>query len=232
MHHETLRNGFLFGFVLFFLEGSKKSKPSSFLFFVFKIASLREDWKQAPLFYDWFLEYQAETFKSCLTLQKRAKLGRKGRYYNNALENRHKGQKKKANEEMRGSKPGLRKAIEILGKWVKENYVQEIGLAIRGLGKYRLAKEFQQLAVEPKVWFKLSPEAREKKIDRFMGFQSSGFDAYTKPSNAGKKGKSQKRRKDQIEPELFKDRVIASKVAPLKVKKASTSWQVIILNLI
>ena len=38
----------------------------------------------------------------------------------------------------------MKKVTDILGNWVNENYMQEISLALRGLGKFRLVVDVVQ----------------------------------------------------------------------------------------
>ena len=178
-----------------------------------------------PWFHDWFLTYQAEKFKSCLLISARRELGIEGRFYNNALENRHKGQKKKIEEEV-GKTRELKKVIGALEKWIDENYLQEISLSLRGLGKYRLAKGYEHLSVDAKTWLRISPENRESKIRHFQTFCSKPSSMYKKPSNAGKKSNPQKRRIDQREPELFAQRVEAATVQKISIRKTSNAWEV------
>lgn len=138
--------------------------------------------------------------------------------------NRHKSQKKKLLESI-GKQRDLKKITDILGNWVNENYLQEISLALRGLGKFRLAADYEQLAVEqlavnPKTWFHYLPETREAKIQHFLEYNADPSNQYKKQVNAWKKGKASaiKRRADQVEPELFLDSVV--------IKKNVNSWEV------
>ena len=117
-------------------------------------------------------------------------MGIEGRFYNNPLENRHKGQKKKIEEEVEKSRD-LRKIINAIEKWIDENYLQEISLALRGLGKYRLARSFENLFVDATTWLRISPENREVKIKYFQTYNPKPSTSYKKPSNAGKKGTRQ-----------------------------------------
>ena len=120
------------------------------------------------------------------------------------------------------------KIINAIEKWIDENYLQEISLALRGLGKYRLARSFENLFVDATTWLRISPENREVKIKHFQTYNPKPSTSYKKPSNAGKKGNStEKRRVDQREPELFVQRIEAAQIPPLKVKKTQSSWEVI-----
>ena len=187
---------------------------------------MKEIWDECvPWFHEWFETHQAPIFTSCLVLSARKELGISGRFFNNSLENRHKGQKKKIAEEV-GKSRDLKKVITSLEKWVDENYFQEISLALRGLGKYRLAPGYENLAIDPKTWLRLSPESRSLKIKHFVTLDLKPSETYKKPSNAGKKGNAQKRRIDQQEPELFLRRVEASSITPIKVRKTPKSWEV------
>jgi len=190
---------------------------------------LKEIWNEGvPWFYNWFITYQAEKFTTCLVMSARKELGIEGRYYNNPLENRHKSQKKKIEEEA-GKTRNLEKLFSVLEKWVNENFVQEISLALRGFGKYRLAPGYQHLQVDPKDWLRMSPETRLKKIEHFQSYTPKPSGTFTKPLNAGKKGKSVKRRVNQCEPELFGERVEVAAVSPIKVQKTANSWEVCLL---
>ena len=80
------------------------------------------------------------------------------------------------------------KIINDIEKWIDENYLQEISLALRGLGKYRLARSFENLFVDATTWLQISPENREVKIKYFQTYNPKPSTSYKKPSNAGKKG--------------------------------------------
>ena len=82
----------------------------------------------------------------------------------------------------------MRKIINAIEKWIDENYLQEISLALRGLGKYRLARSFENLFVDATTWLRISPENREVKIKYFQTYNPKPSTSYKKPSNAGKKG--------------------------------------------
>lgn len=94
------------------------------------------------------------------------------------------------------------------------------------MGKYRLAKGYEDLAVSPQAWKKLNPKGRDEKLQEFFKFTAKSTQAYTKPLNAGKKrAKTGKRRCEQHEPELFNQRI--ANVSPLKLRKtAITEWEV------
>ena len=193
-----------------------------------KLASLKEQWEEiAPSFYTWFRRYQEETFTSCLVMSARSSYGVTTRYYNNGLENIHKSLKKKINESKQVS--DLEEINKSLDKWISENYIQEINLAIRGLGKYRLAPGYQHLSVDSILWARLSAETKEKKINQFFKYQAQPSDNYQKPANAGKKGKQPTKRRGSTEPELFVDRVQATTLK-MKIRKETTSvedtWEV------
>ena len=149
---------------------------------------MKEIWDECiPWFHDWFQTHQTDKFRSNLVISARKELGIEVRFYNNPLENRHKGQKKKIEEEVEKSRD-LRKIINAIEKWIDENYLQEISLALRGLGKYRLAQSFENLFVEATTWLRISPENREVKIKYFQTYNPKPSTSYKKPSNAGKKG--------------------------------------------
>ncbi|XP_066914107.1 uncharacterized protein [Clytia hemisphaerica] len=186
-----------------------------------KLASLKDVWHEhTPWFHDWFVKYQMDTFKSCLILSARDFLNIKDRYFNNCLENLHRQQKKKLRDELGSIKTrDLRKILHVIDKWVSENYHQELALAIRGHGKFRLHEGYKHLSIDPKTWHRMLPESRDSKIIEFTKFVPKPSQTYQKPVTAGKKGtKSQKRRVDQGEPELFVNR--------LKVKKTANNWEV------
>ena len=194
-----------------------------------KLASLKEQWEEiAPSFYIWFKRYQEETFTSCLVMSARTAYGVTSRYYNNGLENIHKNQKKKINE-LSKQASDLEEVNKVLDKWINENYNQEITLAIRGLGKYRLSPAYQHLSVDPIVWTRLSSETKEKKINHFFKYQPKPSNGYSKPTNAGKKGKRPTKRRGSTEPELFVDRIQANSLK-MKIRKETLSaddiWEV------
>ena len=161
----------------------------------------------------------------------REELGITGRFYNNNLENMHKSQKKKLEDEISGNKRDLTKIINTLNKWINENFYQELSLALRGMGKFRLATGYEHLHIDPKTWFRLLPETRNEKIKHFNNYFAKPSETYLKPSAAGKKPKKNvKRRANQMEPELFEERVEAKKIKTLKVKRTSKEWEVCVIN--
>ena len=101
---------------------------------VAKLASLEDNWKnEIPWFADWFCKHQLPIFSSCLIMSARESLGIVRRFYNNNLENMHRLQKKKLKEILNAKKGNIGQVIEALEKWIDENYVQEVSLALRGM---------------------------------------------------------------------------------------------------
>ena len=74
----------------------------------------------------------------------------------------------------------MRKIINAIEKWIDENYLQEISLALRGLGKYRLARSFENLFVDATTWLRISPENREVKIKYFQTYNPKPSTSYKK----------------------------------------------------
>lgn len=119
-----------------------------------------------------------------------------------------------------------------LQKWSEEFYVEETR-AIRGLGKYRLAPGYEHFQVEPTKWNRWGPERQSQHIESFREFVPKSYDVYKKPASAGHKTspKSNKRRAELPEPELFADRVPdvnPPTVTPLRLSKVGkrSQWQV------
>ena len=135
----------------------------------------------------------------------------------------HRQQKKKLREELGSLKTrDLTKIVNIIERWVMENYYQELSLVMRGHGKFRFANGYDHFKVDPKTWHQMSPEARDAKVIKFSKFIPKPSQTYSKPVSAGTKGKpSKKRRVGQGEPELFN-----SRINPIKVKKTSKNWEV------
>ena len=100
---------------------------------------------------------------------------------------------------------------------------------IRGLGKYRLSKAFEDLFVEPTKWVQWSDEQRNQHFAGFMNTEPKVF-VYEKLGNAGQKsgnaGKS-KRRIRLPEATMFSDKFNKDfpdlpcelTVTPIKVRK-------------
>jgi len=98
-----------------------------------KLASLEDSWaNDIPWFADWFKKHQLTIFKECLTLSARKSLGISDRFYTNNIENNHRLQKKKLKEVLGPIKGGLMDVVDALEKWIDENFVQEVALALRG----------------------------------------------------------------------------------------------------
>lgn len=184
--------------------------------------------KLVPKFYQWFINFQSDVFKSCLLLSSRESLGISGRYYNNSLENNHKMQKKTLKELLSGCQShDVEKVSKALEKWVEDTYLQEIILALRGFGNYRLAPGYEHMRVTPGIWNKLSPESRRKKIEKFFDFIPKPSSTYIKPSNAGKKNNTvTKRRTNQPEAELYTNRIMPAKIPKLTISKTQSSWNI------
>ena len=196
-----------------------------------KLQSLQQIWESlGPGFYSWFFKYHAQKFKECFTRLTQEHLEINTRYYNNNLELKHRQQKKKLRDlNISGDISQVAGALE---KWIEENYYNEIVLAIRGLGKYRLAPGFTVFLVESVLWSRWSTGKREQNMKRFFEFTPKPSETYQKPANGGKKSNrdaSSKRRCLEPEPELFVDR-IADKgtITPIKLAKSknlANDWE-------
>ena len=123
--------------------------------FQVKLCSLKEPWEEiAPGFYDYFVKNHSKNFLDCLALSARKELGIEGRYYSNGLELKHKLQKKKLREAEIPKE--VTRVSETLLAWANDNYYLEATKALRGFGKYRLAKEYRDFERAPEVWIKYS----------------------------------------------------------------------------
>ena len=168
----------------------------------------------------------------------RKRIGIEGRFYTNGLDFKHKLQKKRLRE---GEIPNEVACVsEELQKWSEEFYIEE-ARAIRGLGKYRLAPGYDHFHIDPIKWNRWSPERQCQHIKSFREFVPKSYDSYKKPSSAGHKtsSKSNKRRAELPEPEIFADRIPdvnpqakETGVAPLHLSKVgrSSEWQVKLIN--
>ena len=123
-----------------------------------------------------------------------------------------------------------------LKTWAEDFYLEEVR-AIRGLGKYRLAPGYDRFQVDPVRWNRWGPERQAQHLESFRKFIPSSYDTYAKPKSAGLKStpKSQKRRADLPEPELFVDRIspppskkFPTAVTPLRISKTGKDddWKV------
>ena len=196
--------------------------------FDIKIDSIRYIWEElSPGFHEWFVKNRSQMFKDCLILSSREKLGITKRFSTKALEAKHRLQKKVLREDKTPKK--VVAVLETLKDWV-DGYYKEVRRALRGIGKYRLAIEFEHFYVPPARWVSWSDKRRNQHFDKFMQADTHVF-AFEKPkSNAGNKPGSgkEKRRVNQPEPEVFIDRLEpVSKVA----KTTDTDNEVIVLNL-
>lgn len=204
-----------------------------------KLDSLKSVWeKAAPGFHEWFRKNRAQQFKESLIMSARKRLGIEGRFYTNGLELKHKLQKKRLRE---GEIPNEVACVsEELQTWSEEFYIEE-ARAIRGLGKYRLAPGYDHYHVDPTKWNRWSPERQSQHVNSFREFVPKSYDSYKKPSSAGHKTspKSNKRRAELPEPEIFADRIPdvnpqakKTAVSPLRLSKVgrSSQWQVRLMN--
>ena len=140
----------------------------------------------------------------------------KDRYYTNALDNKHKLQRKKIFEA--GTQKEIVAVSKQLNDWCNE-YYREGERAIRGFGRYRLSEEYKHFLRTPTKWSQMSAKNQQNLLKKF--YESTlGATLYTKPSGAGKKvgdsGKNKRRVRLPV-PELFKDRVA---LPPPPVKNA------------
>ena len=104
-------------------------------------------------------------------------------------------------------------------------------MAVRGLGKYRLAPGYTSFSVDPTLWSKWSDQRKEQHMKRYFEYVAKPSEIYQKPANAGKKGNSfeVKRRSTQPEAEIFIDRVNKDTVTPIKLTKTNKEtgeWEV------
>lgn len=205
--------------------------------FSVKLCSLKDSWeRKAPGFHGWFQKNRAPQIKECLVMDTRKSLGIEGRFYTNGLELKHKLQKKRLSE------VNVPKEVSVVTKelktWSEEFYLEEIR-ALRGIGKYRLAPGYESFFVNPVVWNRWSPERQSQHVNKFREFVPKSYDKYLKPQSAGQKqsGKSNKRRAELPEPEIFAERIVVDvhqpsakkdAISPLKQSKASgtSQWQV------
>ena len=108
----------------------------------------------------------------------------KDRYYTNALENKHKPQKKIF-------EAGIHKEIVAVSKqlndWCNEYYC-EGERAIRGSGRCRLSEEYKHFFRTPTEWNQMSAKSQQNLLKKFYEY-TPGVTLYTKPSGAGKKGR-------------------------------------------
>ena len=131
-----------------------------------KLASLKPAWEViAPGFHCWFQDNRSEIFIECLVLAAREKHSITQRFSTNALEAKHRLQKKTLNEEEVPKE--IVSVTECLGKWVA-SYYTEAGRAIRGVGKYRLAPEYEDFYVESVQWVQWSDDRRNQHFNVFM----------------------------------------------------------------
>ncbi len=209
-----------------------------------KLESLKPVWEEiAPGFSTWFEKRRSMVFKECLILTARRELGIHGRFTSNGLELKHKLQKKRLSED--NIPKEVAAVSESLKQWAEENFFAECARAIRGLGKYRLAKDYVKFYVDPVQWNRWSVSRQEQHLKAFFEFVPKAYDQYQKPKNAGQKSSAtgaQKRRARLPEPELFHDRASINEdddsrpqdiaVTPLKLTKkkregeSRSTWQV------
>ena len=131
-----------------------------------KLASFKHAWEViAPGFHCWFQDNRSEIFIECLVLAAREKHSITQRFSTNALEAKHRLQKKTLNEEEVPKE--IVSVTECLGKWVA-SYYTEAGRAIRGVGKYRLAPEYEDFYVESVQWVQWSDDRRNQHFNVFM----------------------------------------------------------------
>ena len=147
-----------------------------------KLVSFKPAWEViAPGFHCWFQDNRSEIFIECLVLATKHSITQ--RFSTNALEAKHRLQKKTLNEEEVPKE--IVSVTECLGKWVASYYTEE-RRAIRGIGKYRLAPEYEHFYAEPVQWVQCSHDRRNQHFTVFMRGRPKKF-AYKKPKDAGKK---------------------------------------------
>uniref|UniRef100_A0A7M5X2F9 Uncharacterized protein n=1 Tax=Clytia hemisphaerica TaxID=252671 RepID=A0A7M5X2F9_9CNID len=149
-----------------------------------RIENLRPTWENlAPGFTDWFRKNRVEKFNECLVIEARDAHGITKRYTTNALENQHRIERKELKEDQ--IPKHMADVSEKLGECV-QSYYTEARRAIRGIGKYRLAPDYQYLAVEPGTWCSWNDEKRDVYFEKFMRARPLAY-AFEIPENAGKK---------------------------------------------
>ena len=159
-----------------------------------KLESLKYIWNEiSPNFFDWFVKNHKSYFEECLVLSARKYLDIDGRYYTNGLELKHKLQKKKLREE---DIPQEVVAVsEALKSWANDNYFLEAEKAIRGMGKYRLSKDYANFYRDPVEWNRYSKAKQEEIKEKFFKYVPNPME-YEKPKGAGFKdgtGKNKRR---------------------------------------
>ena len=112
-----------------------------------KLSRLEPVWNGiAQGFHRWFEKNCAVIFMECLTLEAREKHGISTRFITNLLESMHRLQKNTLKED--DAPKEIVSVSEFLRRWVMTFFSEAIR-AIRGLGKYRLSKAFEDFFVEP-----------------------------------------------------------------------------------
>ena len=159
-----------------------------------KLASLKPAWEViGPGFHCWFQDNRSKIFIECLVLAAREKHCITQRFSTNALEAKHRLQKKTLNEEKNPKE--LVAVTECLGKWVA-SYYTEARRSIRGIGKYKLTPEYEHFYVEPVQWVEWSYGRRNQQFNAFMRGRPKTL-AYKKSKDARKKprgtGKNKRR---------------------------------------
>ena len=149
-----------------------------------KLASLKSAWEViAPGFHCWFQDNRSEIFIERLVLAAREKHSITQRFSTNALEAKHRLQKKTLNEKEVSKE--IVAVTECLGKWVA-SYYTEVRRAILGIGKYKRVPEYEHFYIEPVQLVQWSDNRYNEHFNAFMRGRPKTF-ADKKPKDAGKK---------------------------------------------
>lgn len=196
--------------------------------FSIKLKSLKEIWDPlVPGFHSWFEEKRSQIFVTSVINSAKDRVGINSVFYNNRLEVMHKLQKKLKKED--DIPHEVVAMVKMLKEW-SESYYHEAVRAVRGIGKYRLAPDFQTFAIDPVRWIRWGCDRQEQHLDAFFLFTPEVTWLFKRPANAGQKSTVVKKRRDKDEPQLFSQRIGSSaspssnpqankKVTPLKLRK-------------
>ena len=159
-----------------------------------KLSSLKPVWNGiVPGFHRWLEKNCAAIFMECLTLEAREKHGISTCFTTNVLEAMHCLQKKTLTED--DVPKEIVSISKSLRRWVMTLF-SKARQAIRGLGKCRLSKAFEDFFVEPTKWVQWLDKQHNQHFAVFMNAKPKAF-VYEKPGDADKKpgnaGKSKQR---------------------------------------
>ena len=120
----------------------------------------------------WFEKNCAAIFMKCLTLEAREKYGISTCFTVNALEAMYYLQKKTLKEDLVPKE--IVSVPESMILWVMALF-SEAKRAIRGLGKYRLSKAFENFFVESTKWVQWSEKQRDQHFPAFMNAKTKSI---------------------------------------------------------